>query len=288
MKRQSKLNRENLYHNKGTPMKEEISKYIKKIKNNWIVKLIKLLIGLAVILILTQFIFILLIKLIPHSFVQYAMSANNDNSTIAEMHISVADNLLLFAITCVYAIFTWYLVSESKKAIAQSKREQHIRDIENRLEKFYIPADDIINLKNRHKERTINGFKRNTDNQFVQGLQHLRKYSYLADKATYEAYEKYMSTECTKPKSTTCMDKYGEFHYCDHHEYNCHNQWSTCKYNLEYCEYNPDCEKTDDSKRKDHTKCTLENSNCKYIKDLKNKITKDIEDYKNELLRLKE
>lgn len=86
MKRQSKPDKENLYHNKVTLMQEEISKNLEKIKNNWkkiennwIVKLIELLIGLAIIVGLTQFIFIMLIKIIPHSFVQDAMSSNNDN-----------------------------------------------------------------------------------------------------------------------------------------------------------------------------------------------------------------
>lgn len=198
-------------------MKEEISRYLEKIKNNWIVKLIKLLIGLAVILILTQFIFIMLIKIIPHSFVQYAMSVNNDNSTIAEMHISVADNLLLFAITCVYAIFTWYLVSESKKAIAQSKREQHIRDIENRLEKFYIPAQNTLKiadefLKNpteftKWTEEVISYQRGDYDNDTtpekmaivyaVEKLKEIEHYRFLAEEKTCRLFIKYIYEEET-------------------------------------------------------------------------------------------
>lgn len=258
-----------------------------KIKNSWTIRILGFLTLLLVALILAQYIATMLMRIMPQSFVETAMSIYNNNSTKAEMHISVANNLLLSAITFVYVLLTWNLATQSKESIAQSRKEQQIRDIENRLEKFYIPADDIINLKHKHRENTVNGYKRNTDGRFVQGLQDLRKYSYLADKKTYEAYEKYMSTNCTKLKSTTCRDKYGEFHYCEHHEYNCHEQWETCTYNLEYCEYHPDHGKTDNNKRKDHTKCTVDNANCKNINHLKKEIVRDIENYKNELLRLK-
>jgi hypothetical protein len=186
-------------------------------------------------------------------------------------------------------VFSGLSLSSAQDALRQSQKEQQIRDIENRLEKFYIPVDDVINLKHRHRENTVNGSKRNTDGQFVQGLQHLRKYSYLADKATYEAYEKYMSTECTTEKPITCQDTYEKlnFNECENYTYGCHHNWSTCPHNLEYCEYHPDHGKSDNNKNKDKNKCTLNNANCKYITNLKEKIEKDIEDYKNELLKLK-
>lgn len=231
------------------------------------------------------------------------MFAYND-STLAGMHISAASNLLIAFVTLLYVLLTVILVTQSKEAttqskeaviqskeaITQSKKEQQIRDIENKLEKFYIPADDIINLKHRHKERTINGFVRN-DNQFVQGLKHLRKYSYLADNETYKAYEKYMSTECTNPKSTTCTDTYknGEFTKCEYHQYMCETNFATCPHNLIYCKYNPDDPKTNNGEyESEKNKCTSYNTNCNYINDLKDAITEDIERYKGKLSDLKE
>ena len=270
--------------------KKKLNTVLDKIITNPIVKLLGWLFVFAIILKLIQFILIMLIQIVPHSFVQDAMLINNKNSTTAEMHISVANNLLLSAITFVYVILTWNLAKESKNSIAQSKKEQQIRDIENKLEKFYIPADDIINLKHRHKERTINGFVRN-DNQFVQGLKHLRKYSYLADNETYKAYEKYMSTECTNPKSTTCTDTYknGEFTKCEYHQYMCETNFATCPHNLIYCKYNPDDPKTNNGEyESEKNKCTSYNTNCNYINDLKDAITEDIERYKGKLSDLKE
>lgn len=182
-----------------------------------------------------------------------------------------------------------YYTDNSQDILRQLQNEQQIKDIENRLEKFYIPADDVINLKHRRREYTVNGYRRNTDCQFVQGLQHLKKYSYLADEDTYEAYEKYMSTECTTEKPITCQDTYKNlnFNQCENYTYGCHHNWSTCPHNLEYCEHHPDHGKSDNSKHKDKNKCTLNNAKCIYIINLKKKIEKDIEDYKNELLELK-
>jgi hypothetical protein len=273
--------------------------------------------GLLVLIVLA-----LIVVVIPQLMVNYTMSIYND-TTLANTHSTTSTNLLIATVTALYVWLTGNLVTISKKsielskesitkseesiklskeaitqnkrsielseeAIKQSRKEQQIRDIEHRLEKFYIPADDIINLKHRNRNNTINGFKRNTDGQFVQGLQHLRKYSYLADKTTYESYDKYMSTGCTKLKSITCRDKYGEFHNCEHHEGNCHNQYELCQYNLEFCAHNPDREKSVNNKRKDNTRCTFDNSNCKYINDLKNAIIEDVQRYKEKLSELKE
>lgn len=232
---------------------------------------------------------ILILYYIPNIYEKDIMQRYDNDTTLTDIHISTANNLLMAYINFLYVALTAIIITQSREAIAQSRKEQQIKDIENRLEKFYIPADDIINLKHRHRENTVNGYKRNTDGQFVQGLQHLRKYSYLADKATYEAYEKYISTECTTEKPITCQDTYEKlnFNECENYTYGCHHNWSTCPHNLVYCDYYPDHGKSDNNKDKDKNKCTLNNANCKYITDLKEKIEKDIEDYKNELLKLK-
>jgi hypothetical protein len=82
----------------------------------------------------------------PHFFVKTAMSMYNNNSTEAEMHISLANNFLLSAITSIYVLLTWNLAMQSKQAIEQSRKEQKIRDIENRLEKFYMPAQSTLKV----------------------------------------------------------------------------------------------------------------------------------------------
>ncbi|WP_212556119.1 hypothetical protein, partial [Methanosarcina spelaei] len=83
------------------------------------------------------------------------------------------------------------IITQFEETISRSKKEQQIKDIENRLEKFYIPVEDIINgkLKKNH-EQTINGWP---PANYI-GLKDLRKYSYLAEKETYKAYETYIES----------------------------------------------------------------------------------------------
>lgn len=257
---------------------------------------------LAVIVFLVMTI-IIVISATFFSYLAYLFLTTFQNYTIVDIasfvnqnssnFVSVFTNVML---TLGLIFFSALSLSSANKTLKQSKEqqeqlqdEQRIRDIEKRLEKFYIPANDILNFKHRSREYTVNGYKRNTDGQFVQGLQHLRKYSYLANKLTYKAYEKYMSEKCTTEKPITCQDIYKNlnFNECENYVYNCHNNWSTCPHNLEYCKYHPDRGKSDNNNHKDKNKCTLNNTNCKYINDLKEKIENDIEVYKNELLELK-
>jgi len=214
----------------------------------------------------------------------------NYNTTLAEIHISIANNLLMTFITFLYVVLTLALVMQSKEQVAHSKieveqlkKEQQIRDIENRLEKFYIPAEDIINgkLKKNH-EQTINGLP---PANYI-GLKDLRKYSYLADKKTYEAYEIYIESNCREIKEITCQDKYTNepkgFTVCEDYKSGCHYQYDKCPHNLNYCKYYNECPP------KDQSGIIQDNTKCKYYIDLKKKIAKDIEDYKNELLKHKE
>ncbi|KKG94565.1 hypothetical protein [Methanosarcina mazei] len=270
-----------------------------KIKSKNIAKvsiLLVTIIGILLLLtVLGTFLLLVVLYLIPGMFEKDILKLYNYDTTLANIHISIANNLLMTFITFLYVLLTVALVMQSKEQVAQSKlevaqsrKEQQIRDIENRLEKFYIPAEEIINHKHGKREQTVNGYKRSTDSQFVQGLQDLRKYSYLASKTTYEVYERYMSTECTTQKPITCQDIYkkSNFNECENYTYGCHHNWSTCIHNLEYCEYHPDHGESD-NKSKDKNKCIEDNANCKYIIDLKKEIVRDIENYKNELLKLK-
>lgn len=263
-------------------------KNLDKNKDNWIVRILGLLVFLSFVLVFAQFIFTMLMRIMPQSFVETAMSIYNDNSTKAEMHISVANNLLLSAITFVYVLLTWNLATQSKEATAQSRKEQQIRDIENRLEKFYIPADEIINHPISKKSRSdpIHGHQPGLkDSGYVIGLKHLTKYSYLADKTTYDAYEKYIKSICETRKSTTCRDMYRDFndYNCPDKSGNCvERNWGKCKNNLERCEHFDKCP------TKDQNNIIINNAECKYYNVLKDAITQDIKKYKEKLSELKE
>lgn len=122
-------------------------------------------------------VFILIVAkwIVDYSFTEY------DNSTISGLYANSITNTTIALVTVAYVLLTGIIVTQSRK-------EQQIRDIENRLEKFYIPAEEIINnssINKNHKD-TINGLQ--TAN--YDGLKHLKKYSYLANKTTFEAYEK--------------------------------------------------------------------------------------------------
>lgn len=252
-----------------------------QIKDNWLVKAIIILLSISIALILLEFIVTMLMQIMPQSFVKTAMSMYNNNSTEAEMHISLANNFLLSTITLIYVLLTWNLTTQSKQAIGQSRKEQKIRDIENRLEKFYIPAEDILNgnLKKNH-EQTINGWPPTN----YSGLIDLRKYSYLADKETYEAYERYITISCVNLKSIACkdMDRDIKDYKCPKRSGSCMDNWKTCNENLKICEHFNECP------TKDQDNIIINNLECKYYKKLKDAVTADIKRYKERLFKLKE
>lgn len=248
------------------------------------------------------FIFVLIVTVIPELMVNFTMSYYND-SAMANMHVTTSTNLIIAFVTVLYVLLTGKLVTTSKEsielskesieqnkrsielskeAIEQSRKEQQIKDIENRLEKFYIPAEDLINGKlKKNREQTINGWP---PANYI-GLKDLRKYSYLADKETYKAYETYIESNCREPKEITCQDKYSNkpkgFTVCEDYKSGCHNQYDKCPHNLNYCKHYNECPP------KDQSGIIQDNTKCKYYINLKDTITKDIEHYKNELLKLK-
>jgi hypothetical protein len=159
-----------------------------------------------------------------------------DNSTISGMHVSTSTNLLIAAVTFLYVLLTGALVTTSKEtieqsieaieqskraiekseeAIEQSKKEQQIRDIEKRLELFYIPAENIMKvadeyMKNPHD--TVNFLKmddykpRGYENQSmsdeeravistVEKLKKIEQYRFLATKETCGLFTKYLYEE---------------------------------------------------------------------------------------------
>ncbi len=200
----------------------------------------------------------------------------NQNSS---SFVSIFANTML---TLALIIFSAFSLSSAQDALRQSKKEQQIKDIENRLEKFYIPVEDIINGKlKKNREQTINGWP---PANYI-GLKDLRKYSYLADNPTFEAYEKYTESNCIEIKEITCQDKYSNkpkgFTVCEDYKSGCHNQFDKCPHNLDYCEHYNECP------TKDQSGIIQDNTKCEYYIDLKKKIAKDIENYKNELLILK-
>lgn len=270
-----------------------------KIKSKNIAKvsiLLVTIIGILLLLtVLGTFLLIFVLYLIPGMFEKDILKIYNYDAILADMHISIANNLLMTFITFLYVLLTVALVmqskeqaSQSKLEVAQSRKEQQIRDIENRLEKFYIPADEIINRhihKKSHNE-TVHGYQggRN-DSGYVIGLKHLRKYSYLADKDTYDAYEKYITFICKTRKTVTCKDMYRDLkdYHCTDRSGNCmEKDWGNCLTNYDICEHFGKCPE------KDTNDIIINNTECEYYKILKDAITQDIKKYKERLSELKE
>lgn len=249
---------------------------------------------LLLLIVLGTFLFLVVLYLIPGMFEKDILKLYNYNTTLSEIHISIANNLLMTFITFLYVVLTLALVMQSKEQVAHSKieveqlkKEQQIRDIENRLEKFHIPADEIIN-RNVHKkshDETVHGYQggRN-DSGYIIGLKHLRKYSYLADKKTYDAYEKYITFMCETRKTITCRDMYRDFkdYHCTDRKDNCiEKNWGNCPINYDRCEHFDKCP------TKDQNNIIINNTECEYYKILKGAITQDIKKYKEKLSELK-
>lgn len=279
-------------------IKKWILKYKKQTIDSFRSLLVKLLLLTAM-----SILFIFLAKIVVESaiYLSYHTFLNfydsDQNSTLVNMTSFVNQNSSDFVSIFVNIMLTLGLIifsalslssahdtlKQSEKQHKQFQDEQRIRDIEKRLEYFYIPADDIINNDriNKSHRNSIDGYSPSNDD----GLKKIRKYSYLADKATYEAYETYLKSNCTKLKPITCQDKYKNdpmgFNKCEFRHGSCYNLYPRCEHNLDYCEHYEDCPP------KDEAYIIIDNTKCKYYIDLKNKITTDIENYKNKLLRLK-
>lgn len=247
----------------------------------------------TIIVVIGLLLLILVIYIIPAMLEITTLKFYGYNATLADMHISIANNLLMTTVTFVYVLLTVALVKQSKEQVAHSKlevaqlqKEQQKRDIENLLEKFYIPADEIINrpVHKKSHDETVNGYQggRN-DSGYVMGLKHLRKYSYLADKNTYDAYEKYITFICKTRKTVTCKDMYRDFkdYHCTDRSGKCKENWVNCLTNYDICENFGKCSE------KDTNDIIINNTECEYYKILKDAITQDIKKYKEKLSELK-
>ena len=103
------------------------------------------------------------------------MSFYND-STMANTHVTTSINLIIAFVTLLYVWLTGSLVTASresiklsreaitksneaielsKESVEQAKKEQQIRDIENRLEKFYMPAQSTLKVAVEFLKDTI-------------------------------------------------------------------------------------------------------------------------------------
>lgn len=246
------------------------------------------IIGLLLILKALEIIVKASLIILPSLAVHDAMVRYDNNLTLASLHVTTATNLLSFFATLAYVVLTWIIVTQSEKAvkkseeaIAQSKKEQRIRDIENRLEKFYIPAIDIINGPLRKEKH---GIIRGKPSENLDGLVSISKYNYLAEKNTYKAFEKFMTKDCRDFKLNTCDNLYRDIYgyECPHVDEGCRSNWFYCEENFEYCKYYDECPNENASG------VVTNNTYCKYYVDLKGKLTEDIEKYKKRLLELKE
>jgi len=262
-----------------------ISNFKKWIIDNFLLAFVGFLLLTTIIVVVATFLsYFTLLPFVHYSTQNYTLInitdfVNQNSSNFVSILVNTMLTLGLIIFSALSLSSAQDTLKQSEKQQKQLQDEQRIRDIEKRLELFYIPADDIINGNdNKNRKNTIEG----NQPAGYKGLKEIRKYSYLANKTTFEAYEIYIKSNCTKIKEVTCQDKYTNkpkgFTECEDYKSGCHNQFNQCPHNLDYCEYYTECPATNGS----------DNTKCEYYKELKNKIAEDIEYYKNELLRLKE
>jgi len=259
----------------------KITVYWDKFKNSWVYRPLVILMSFTIIIIILLLYFSWILPYTLHSTIQDAMRNYNNSSTMAGMYVSTETNLLMFVTTVAYVILTLFLVNETSNAVTQTRKEQQIRDIENRLEKFYIPAIDIINGSLQKKKHEI---IRGEPSENLDGLVSISKYSYLAEKNTYKAYDKFITKDCKNFKLNICDELYRDTddYECPSATEGCRDSWFVCEENIEFCEYFDKCP------RKDGDGTIINNTYCNYYIELKDKITEDIENYKKKLDELKE
>lgn len=128
------------------------------------------------------------------SIVKEALTISTDKD-IANMYVTAICNTLIAIITLNYVVLT-------NKAVKQTKIEQQIRDIERKLEKFYIPAIDILEDENNHIfPEIVRGRRENigekTNPIYIKnkGLNDIKEYRYLAEKDTSEKFDTFIKNE---------------------------------------------------------------------------------------------
>lgn len=171
--------------------------------------------NLVLIIPLSLILYFVSIYFLPTLFVDDIVSLWQGNSTIAQMHVDLANSISTFFLTFGYVILTYFLVIQSKETIAQSKKEQQIRDIEHRLEKFYLPVIDIVNIAKKYKEfcphKFLRGYEINlgteSDPIYVKskGFDEISEYRYLAEKDTLVKVESILLMKNEFPKNKQLM-----------------------------------------------------------------------------------
>lgn len=160
--------------------------------------------------------FIWLAIQIINSIVNLAFTYSTDKE-IANMYVTAAGNVMLALITLYYVVLTARLVKLTTK-------EQKTKDLERRLEKFYIPAidilknrtriadDDPITIERAYKEIFI-GSRENLgkeDNIIIihrKGFYKINKYRYLAYNDTSIKFEKFIQNKSNFMKKTEDLEK---------------------------------------------------------------------------------
>jgi hypothetical protein len=146
---------------------------------------------------------------------------SNNNSTPIDITTFVNQNssnlISIFTnsmLTTGLIIFSALSVFSAQRTLKQSHKEQQIRDIEKRLELFYIPAENIMKVADEYIKNTntinflkINDYKhRGYENQSmsteeravvfsVEKLKEIEQYRYLAKKETCRLFTKYLYEE---------------------------------------------------------------------------------------------
>lgn len=189
-------------------LKKELSDLHSSI-NNPIITLLMCIIALAGFIVAVEFILIVADRIVDYSLTKY------DNSTASGLYANSLTNTTIAFVTTVYVFLTGLLVIQSQKQQKQFHDEQRIRDIEKRLELFYMPAQSIMKVADeyiRDPNNIINVTKINNYEKrgyeftnmpseerasiyAVKKLEKIEQYRYLAKEKTCKLFTKYLYEE---------------------------------------------------------------------------------------------
>jgi hypothetical protein len=136
-------------------------------------------------------IYFCIVRWVPAFFVQCVVSFYQGNSTTAQMHIDIANDISIGLLTLGYVILTYIIV-------IQTKRGEQIRFLERRLEKFYLPMLEIINGYKIIGFTSLNLIfighdvpldKAGTTTIRRKGFDEVSNYRYLAEEETISKFE---------------------------------------------------------------------------------------------------
>src|SRR5665647_439271 len=169
-----------------------------------------LLVAVFLLISLLQALVILCISVLPKKIINDVMPMYGNNSTMAQMHVDIAGNLLIFYVTAAYVIITLYLViqseetnTHSKKAVeqskeaviqskeanAQSRSTQEIMYIQTRFEKLYYPLKIMLN---KHQIVNKDSITADFSLKFKTDMDQIMPYVYLSSNKLYPCLNRFI------------------------------------------------------------------------------------------------